>query len=633
MKHILRKIFFWDEPAQGAFFGMTLFFVCSALWFTFYQLLWLSNCGIVQLNIMSERMESEILAWAAGQLLIAAYSLAVFCRAIWLLGKSCHLLHNYRPLLCVLPSIVLCVCCLLFCLVPLAFLLKIISTYGSPFSTLPKWMSLFSNLPPQSWGIAYLFAVLLMTFGGFSIVAAVARGTAVPLRHSLCKPGIALWGVFWVVYCLLLALALMQSAALSPVSSILQKRFGYPLTAEGLREYYQNMGSADTEFWKVFEEKTALPSTLPIEDRTLEHWDGRVPEALPPDVLTAFENYCKTNEAPLREAEKCFDTVPPLPQYDFQPGNLAVGLITYSSIRRFPRLEASRLRIYLEKKDKPSALRAYQRISNCTEHLRRNPFVIGSLVWVAMEKDRLEAVERLLESHLLTEEDLRELASDLTTLEERIPVVHRHAMYTEAVFGLDAFRGMETGKSPEAAIAFAQLRWFYPQLWLQAARDKLYILQQYEREDFTHWDAAPVPLAYIFSSMLLPALKPAGNKFYALTAQVRAMQALLRAESYCREHGDYPQTLPDLPIDPFSGKPMLYRYGTAEITRYVLRIKEVPAWTEEEKTREEYELKPQATQAKVVQVWSVGPNGRNEGGVSSVHINGKDDPCARIRVK
>ena len=39
MKHLLRKIFFWDAPAQGAFFGLTFFFVCSALWFTLYQLL------------------------------------------------------------------------------------------------------------------------------------------------------------------------------------------------------------------------------------------------------------------------------------------------------------------------------------------------------------------------------------------------------------------------------------------------------------------------------------------------------------------------------------------------------------------------------------------------------------------
>ena len=633
MKPLLRIIFFWDAPAQGAFFGLTFFFVCSSLWFTLYQLLWLSDCGLVQLNIMSERIEHEIRLWAIVQLLIAAYSLAVFCRAIWLLGKSCHLFHNYRPLLCVLPSIALCVCCFLFCLVPLAFLLKVFSTYGSAFNNPPKWMSLFSSLPPQSWGIAYLIAVLLMVLCGFFIVAAVAMGTAVPLRHSVCKPSIALWGVFWAAYFLLLALALVQSATISPVRSMLQKRFGYPLTADGLREYYQKMAPADAEFWERVKEKAALPSKLSIGDRTLNYWNGGAPDELTPEFLTAFENYCKTNELPLREAEKCFDAVPPLPQYDFQPGNLSAVLIPYSSFRQFTRLEVSRLRVFLKKQDKPSALRAYQRLSNCTEHLRRNPFVIGSLVWIALEKVRLEAVERLLESHLLTEDDLRELASDLTTLEKRIPEVHRHAMYTEAVFGQDAFRGMETGKSPEATIAFAQLRWFYPQLWLQAARDKLYILQQYEREDFTHWNAAPSPSAYIFSSMLLPALKPAGNMFYALTAQVRALQALLRAEAYRREYGDYPETLPDLPIDPFSGKPMLYRYGMAEIPRYVLQITEVPAWTEEEKTREEYELKPQTTQAKVVQVWSVGPNGRDEGGVSSVHINGKDDPCARIRVE
>ncbi len=629
MKPHLRKIFFWDAPAQGAFFSLTFFFVCSALWFTLYQLLWLSNCGIIQLNFMSERMEREILAWAVGQMLIAAYSLTIFCRAIWLLCKNCHLHHNYRPLLCVLPSILLCLCSFLFCLVPLASLLNVFSPYGSPFNTPPEWMSLFSSLPPRCWGIAYLVAVLLMVLGGFFIVTAVARGTDVTLRQVLCKPGLALWGVFWVAYFLLLALAFVQSAALSPVRSMLQKRFGYPLTAEGLRKYYQDMESADAEFWKGFEEKTELPSQLSIEDRTLDYWDGRAPEALMPFFLTAFENYCKTNEGPLQEAEKCFDTVPPLPQYDFQPGNLAAVFIPYSSFKQFIHMEVSRLRVFLEKQDKPSALRAYQRISNCTEHLRRYPFVIGSLVWMAMEKDRLEAVERLLESHLLTEDDLRGLASDLSALEERIPEVHRHAMYTEAVFGQDVFWGMETGKLPAITIAFAQLRWFYPQLWLQAARDKLYILQQYEQEDFTHWDDAPVPLAYIFSSMSLPALKSAGNKFYALTAQARAMQALLRAEAYRREHGDYPETLPDLPTDPFSGKPMLYRYGTAEITEWVLLFTE----EEDEPSRKKYGLKPQTTQAKVVQIWSVGPNGQDEGGISGMTIGGKDDTCARIRVE
>ncbi|MBQ7179352.1 MAG: hypothetical protein IJS08_18185 [Victivallales bacterium] len=626
MKHLILKLFFWDTPPQGAFFALTFFFVCSSLWFTLYQLLWLSNCGIVQLNIMSERLGRELFVWAVVQMMIAAYSLAVFSRAIWLLGKSCHLLHNYRPLLCVFPSMALCVCCGLFCLVSLFPLLKVFSPYGGFFSSTPKWIALFSCLPPRSWGIAYLVAVLLMTFGGFSIVAYVARGTGVALRETVCKPGIALWGVFWAAYFLLLALALMQSAALSQVRSMLEKRFGYPLTAEGLREYYQKMGPADGECWKRFNEKAKLPSKLTIGDSVLDYWNGRAPDQLTPQFLSAFDDYCKSNDESLQEAEKCFDSVPPLPQYDFVPGKLiAMFSGQLSSCRQFTRLEMSRMRVFLKKQDKANALCAYQRISNCTKHLQREPFVIGSLVWIAIEKVRLEAMERLLESHLLTEDDLRVLASDLTTLEERIPKIQLHAMYTEATFGQDAFWGMETGNAPDATIAFAQLCWFYPQLWLQAARDKQYILQQYVQEDFTHWQATPPPSAYIFSNMLNPALKATGNKFNVLASQARAMQALLRAEAYRREHGDYPETLSDLPIDTFTGKPMLYRYGTAEITEYVLKRTEDSAWEEDGK---KYELKPQPRQARCVQVWSVGPNGRDEEGRGS-----SDDSCARIRLE
>ncbi|MBO4511450.1 MAG: hypothetical protein J5746_01670 [Victivallales bacterium] len=481
-------------------------------------------------------------------------------------------------------------------------------------------------MPPWCWGFVYLVAVLLMTLGGFSIVASVARGTGVALRQAVCKPAIALWGVFWSAYFLFLVLALVQSAALSKVRSLIEKRFGYSLTAEGLREYYQKMGPADAEWWERFKETAKLPSKLPIGDSVLEYWDGRAPDQLTPQFLSAFDDYCKSNEASLQEAEKCFDSVPPLPQYNFVPGKL-IAMVSgqFSLCRQFTRLELSRMRVFLMKQDKANALRAYQRISNCTKHLQREPFVIGSLVWIAIEKIRLEAMERLLESRLLTEDDLRALAADLTMLEERIPVIQQQAMYTEATFGQDAFLGMETGNAPDATIAFAQLRWFYPQLWLQAAQDKMYILQQYVQEDFTHWQDTPPPSAYIFSNMLNPALKSTGNKFNALASRARAMQALLRAEAYRREHGDYPETLPDLPIDPFTGKPMLYRYGTAEITEYVLQPTEEATLDEDGK---KYELKPHPRQTRCVQVWSIGPNGKDEEGRGS-----GDDCCVRIRLE
>lgn len=201
----------------------------------------------------------------------------------------------------------------------------------------------------------------------------------------------------------------------------------------------------------------------------------------------------------------------------------------------------------------------------------------------------------------------------------------------------DVLWGFETGKLSEGELPFAidlaQLRFFYPQLWLQATLDKENILQQYLAKDFTEFDSRPVPAAYVFSRMFLPAMGNVGNKFYSLTACVLAMQALLRAEEHRRKYGEYPETLSNLPIDPFSGKPMLYRYGTTDVTELVLQLTEVPSMTKDEPSHKHYESTSQSRQAKVVQVWSVGHNGQNEGGISGATINGKDDPCARIRLE
>ncbi len=86
----------------------------------------------------------------------------------------------------------------------------------------------------------------------------------------------------------------------------------------------------------------------------------------------------------------------------------------------------------------------------------------------------------------------------------------------------DVLWGLETGKLSEGEFLFAidlsQLRFFYPQLWLQATLDKENILRQYLAKDFTEFDSRPVPSAYVFSRMFLPAMGNVGNKFYSLTA-------------------------------------------------------------------------------------------------------------------
>lgn len=155
-------------------------------------------------------------------------------------------------------------------------------------------------------------------------------------------------------------------------------------------------------------------------------------------------------------------------------------------------------------------------------------------------------------------------------------------------------------------------------LWLQVARDKSYMLNQYLSEDFSAFNAPP-SMAYIFTSMLNPAFKSASNKFKSVTARTRCMQALMKAEAYRREHGDFPEALPDLPLDPFTGSPLLYKYGTVECLDYVPQASAVFS-------------PPNLKNVKAVQVWSVGSNGKDDGGLK-ISIYSTDDPCARIRLE
>ncbi len=645
MKHILRKIFFWGVPAQGVFFWLTFFFVCSSLWFTLFQLLGLSNCELVHIDFdtLSEgKLFREMNEWAAGQLFITLYSTVVFLRAAWLLFVHCKRNRTLLPVLSLLTSMALLIVGGLFCLIPLVYLLKHFSIHYWD-AGLPEWMAAFAWLSPGGWGLAYLTNVLCMTAAGFFLVRTFARMEGKSLHNTLCNAGVVLWGVFWVTYFILLGLALVQSRRCVQTCALVEQRFGHPLSIEGLEEYYRRQGTLSADFWNRLKEcMEQLPNTLSIGDKKLaynhssDYWDGQLPEYLTSDILSAFDNYCQDNAKSLLEMEQRFDSIPPMPEYNFKPGRLNSFFTDYfASGRRFAIMEVSRLRVFLKRQAKSEALCAYRRITNYASELQKEPFLSGSLIWMVVEQLRLNAIERLLESRLLTEDELHQFAEELAELDKRIPAIHQQAMYFEAVTMQDVLRGLEMGKLSEGefpfAIALAQLRFFYPQLWLQATLDKENILRQYLAKDFTEFDSTG-PSAYVFSGMFLPAMEKTGNKFYRLNARVLAMQALLRAEEYRRKYGDFPEMLSDMPTDPFSGKPMLYRYGTAEVIELVLELSEIPS-QEDEPSRKQYELKPQTTQAKVIQVWSVGPNGQDEGGIFGMTIDGKDDPCVRIRVE
>jgi len=101
-------------------------------------------------------------------------------------------------------------------------------------------------------------------------------------------------------------------------------------------------------------------------------------------------------------------------------------------------------------------------------------------------------------------------------------------------------------------------------------------------------------------------------------ARLRAQRALIAVELEKRRTGKYPAVLKDPPTDPFTGRPMKYRVGRI---KYAVRKME-------ENTRTETVIRT----ADGVAVWSVGANGRDDGGVSDFPRYGgdPDDPGARI---
>ena len=88
-----------------------------------------------------------------------------------------------------------------------------------------------------------------------------------------------------------------------------------------------------------------------------------------------------------------------------------------------------------------------------------------------------------------------------------------------------------------------------------------------------------------------------------------------------------------IPTDPFSGQPLKYRKGPCEVMRYY--AKWVPDVTEEEAKdlneppRGNWTLEYKTETVDVVQIWSIGPDGKDNSGLNN-HSSG-EKPADDIR--
>ncbi|MBO4647814.1 MAG: hypothetical protein J5806_06615, partial [Lentisphaeria bacterium] len=278
-----------------------------------------------------------------------------------------------------------------------------------------------------------------------------------------------------------------------------------------------------------------------------------------------------------------------------------------------------------------AALAAMERMANARNYLARDPaLVIASLVMIRVENTRLDALELLLSSGLLTESQLIDQRNRLAEFRRQMPGIHARAVYGEAVEAMDICDMFSYGSpaiDPERDLTippFYPYRWLFPAGWFVFTRIRDIFAVNYPVPDFTRIpfnqekEARLKSTAHRAAGMLLCAWEAAGNKFHSLTARYLAMETLIGIELEKRRTGKYPDNLDDPPLDPF-GQPLLYRKGKMPYIQYKIVLQkheDTTYWN-----RDEGKL----ITVDAVAVWSRGPNRKDDQGLNYWKGNVKTD--------
>jgi len=660
VKKLLKTIFYWDAPAEGAVFASLL------CWFGAWSL----TTALVFVDALLVKIDSSK-AWDwkpsifAGQswevlclhllLLLTALSIGLYLLivtghfyhtrirdrwrfGIWYLfgtylvgifafeylaGKEITRLFEFLmwywiiPLVCLpkqwkwlIPAAFVPV----WFFLPFSALVGVLESLAGSVSAVNGFsMRLLTAAP---W-LIYV-SILLSALCGLCGIKAYADAAGKPFRAMFGKGVAAVSVLFLLTYGVSLGAAYSAHCRTERQIADLERYFGRSVNARGLKDWYYQGRKADAAFWKKI-----LAFKLDFDPGY-----AYSPEC----VFTSAEiSACKKqleSSRELRELETLFEAELPAVEREFPRGNL-VGVLwpELSLLREFIRCEAWRVRFAIAGCDARAARNALRRMVNVREFLARQPFLIGTLTMLSCEYIRLDALEQLLSSGILSDAELIGQRAQLAEFRKRMKTVHLNAVFGEAALILDvcdlfAF-GREAGQDGPASPALYDYRWLFPAGWYVFTRSRCFLAGYYKVPEVTYivYKKQATPVIGLLASMFLPTLDHAGKRINNLTARYLAMETLIGIELEKRRTGKYPDTLENPQLDPF-GQPLLYRKGKLPYIQY--------SWSAEKNMLGARKR----VMVDAVAVWSKGPNRKDDLGLSNWKENGKptDDARAMLRI-
>ncbi len=441
-----------------------------------------------------------------------------------------------------------------------------------------------------------------------------ARAAQIPFRQMFGRGIRIMWGCVAAIYLVSLGMAFTTRIRADHVVKELEKHFSKPFSAQGMKTFYTNGRKVDAAFWEK------VRKTVDSTEKEWQKFESRglissSPEGIyPPELLKDFEALMERSEN-LRELEKMFDRPLPARDIEYPDSTFAEVLLPELNwMREFCRWELWRIRFAAEKNDLSGAQNALKRMKNASDYLVDKPScLIVALVMIACENYRMKAVEVLLSSGIVTEPVLKQWQNELDRDERKIPQINFDCLYTEAAMLHDLCRLIARGGGIYGlwpAPIYYRLRWFFPTLWYRCAQSRCNLMRRLKVRGFGSMPKMKRPdnLFGDLSGNDLPV--NIQQKFDRLSARYRAMRALIGIELEKRRTGKYPDTLANPPIDPFTGKPMLYRKGRITVND--------PVWIG---GREKFDNKA-VRHVEGVEIISAGPNRKNDVGARLIFKQG-----------
>ncbi|MBQ4480924.1 MAG: hypothetical protein II943_09825 [Victivallales bacterium] len=476
-----------------------------------------------------------------------------------------------------------------------------------PGSGWSLWLADIPWCTGHVWGLLAGLGVLAVLGAYWCAGLAIARATAVPLRRLAGWSTRTLWGVVGLVYALTLVLAVHAQVRTRAARHCLAVQFKRQMTLTAAEELYYQGRRRDPEFWRLVEERVkemteTLQSSVNCDVSRLL---SRPLVVLPETLHTEWKGALLANPA-AQTLHDQLDGEIPAAERNYSEG-MWMKIPEFEWLRSLARMEMWRLRFAVEDRDSAVALEAYLRLEKICAWLEDDGLLIAQLVACRLEIDlQWEALAMLASSGLASEDWLREQSEKLTAAEERWPDHEREVRYFEACFLLDALRVLGHGGrvfpgESTNVVCMNDLKWFLPAAWWRVAGENAEFIHRFERGSFAELSE---PGGITFNWALQEwsqSCRSAEKMLRRRLAGWRVARGMLAAELTKRRAGDYPETL-EMPPESFAEGNLRYFKGIVSRPMFV--------WRDDGSGESFWERN--VTEEAGVEVWSVGPDGKED---------------------